>query len=274
MKDLMKLGLLGPEGTFSEMAARKWSPEAELAYFDDMESAVKAVDEGVCDESIVPVENSVEGPVGVVMDMLLEVRSPVVGEEILPIRECLMSRGSLGEIKIIVSHPQALGQCRHYIHEHFPRAEVRTTGSTSHAARLAQEFPEMAAIGCSESAQKYGLKVLKEGIEDYPMNHTRFLILGKEVPAPTGRDKTSLAVYLDRDRPGALYDFLGEFALRQINMTRIESRPSKKLLGDYWFFIDVEGHADDNILKQAISALKDKCSTLKVLGSYTRADTA
>jgi len=272
--DLMKLGLLGPEGTFSEMAAKKWSPKAELIFMADMESVVRAVDEGVCDESIVPIENSVEGAVGVVMDILLEIRSTVVGEEILPIKECLMSRGSLRDIKIIVSHPQALGQCRHYIHEHFPKAEVRTTGSTSHAARLAQEFPEMAAVGCSESAQKYGLRVLKEGIQDYPMNHTRFIILGGRMPAPTGHDKTSLAVYLDRDRPGALYEFLGEFALRQVNMTRIESRPSKKLLGDYWFFIDVEGHAHDTVLKEAISALKDKCTTLKVLGSYPRADTA
>lgn len=270
----MKLCLLGPEGTFSEMAAKKWSPGAELIFIDDMECAARAVDDGLCDESIVPIENSVEGPVGVVMDALLEIHSPIVGEEILPVRHCLMSSGNLKDVRIIVSHPQALGQCRHYIHEHFPKAEVRTTGSTSHAARLAQELPEMAAIGCSESAQKYGLKVIKEGIQDYAANHTRFIVLGKRKPSPTGHDKTSLAVYLDRDRPGALYDFLGEFARRSINMTRIESRPSKKLLGDYWFFIDVEGHAEDPVLREAISALKDKSTTLKVLGSYPRADRA
>jgi prephenate dehydratase len=189
---LMKLCLLGPEGTFSEMAAKKWSTMAELLFMDDMESAAVAVDEGVCDESIVPIENSLEGPVGVVMDILLDARSPIVGEEIITIKQCLMSRGTLDDVKVIVSHPQALGQCRHYIHEHFPKAEVRTTGSTSHAARLAQEFPEMAAIGCSESATKYGLKVLKEGIQDYAMNHTRFIILGKKMPAPTGHDKTSM----------------------------------------------------------------------------------
>lgn len=270
----MKLCLLGPEGTFSEMAARRWSRDAELVFMDDMESVAMAVEEGACDEGILPIENSLEGPVGAVMDLLLDVSSPIVGEVILPIKQCLMSRGSLEKIRIIVSHPQALGQCRHYIHEHFPGVEVRTTGSTSHAARLAQEFPEMAAIGCSESAQKYGLKVLKEGIQDYPNNYTRFIVLGRKSAAPTGRDKTSLAVYLDRDRPGALYDFLGEFAHRRINMTRIESRPSKKLLGDYWFFIDVEGHRDDALLREAISALKDKCTTLKVLGSYPRADMA
>ena len=271
---MMKLGLLGPEGTFSEMAAKKWSPKAELIFMDDMECVARAVDDGPCDESIVPIENSLEGPVGVVMDALLEISSPIVGEEIVHVKQCLMSRGSLKDIKVIVSHPQGLGQCRHYIHEHFPNAEVRTTGSTSHAARLAQEFPEMAAIGCSESAHRYGLRVLREGIQDYAANYTRFIVLGKHEPPPTGHDKTSLAVYLDRDRPGALYEFLGEFARRSINMTRIESRPSKKLLGDYWFFIDVEGHQKDPELREAISALKDKSTTLKVLGSYPRADKA
>jgi prephenate dehydratase len=268
----MKLGLLGPEGTFSEAAAKKWSPDAEMVFFDDMESAVTAVDEGLCDESIVPVENSLEGPVNVVLDTLLDLRSPIIGEEVLPIKQCLMSRGEFKDIKVIVSMSQPLGQCRRYIHEHFPLAEVRATGSTAHAAKLAQEFPEMAAIGCSEAAKLYGLKVIREGIQDQPMNHTRFIVLGTHNVAATGRDKTSLAVYLDRDRPGALYEFLGEFARRSINMTRIESRPSKKVLGDYWFFIDVEGHAAEGVLKEAIAALAHKNTRLKVLGSYPRAD--
>ncbi|MCD1295583.1 prephenate dehydratase [Methanocella sp. CWC-04] len=269
----MKLGLLGPEGTFSEMAAKKWKPDAGLIFFDDMESAVRCVDEGICDESIVPVENSVEGAVGIVLDVLLEIKSPIIGEVILPVKQCLMSKGGISDIKVIVSHPQALGQCRRYIREHFPNAEVRTTGSTAHAGKLAQEFTEMAAIGCSESANRYGLKVLKEGIQDYQSNYTRFFVFGKKMHAPTGNDKTSLAVYLEKDMPGALYEFLGEFANRSINMTRIESRPSKKMLGEYWFFIDVEGHAEDLVLQEAISALKDKCTTLKVLGSYPKAET-
>jgi prephenate dehydratase len=270
---MMKLGVLGPEGTFSEMAAKKWSREAKLVFFDNLESAARSVDSGICDESIVPVENSLEGPVNVVLDALLDVRSPIIGEEVIPIKQCLMSRGAIEDIKVIVSISQPLGQCRQYIHENFPHAEIKVTGSTAHAAKLAQEFPEMAAIGCSEAAKLYGLKVLREGIQDYQGNHTRFIILGKDPKGPTGHDKTSLAVYLDRDRPGALYEFLGEFARRSINMTRIESRPSKKMLGDYWFFIDVEGHADDAVLREAISALQDKCATLKVLGSYPKADT-
>jgi prephenate dehydratase len=237
-----------------------------------MESAVRAVDDGICDESIVPVENSLEGPVNVVLDTLLDLKSPIIGEEVIPIKQCLMSRGELSDIKVIVSLSQPLGQCRRYIHENFPHAEVRTTGSTAHAAKLAQEFPEMAAIGCSEAAKLYGLKVLKEGIQDQKLNHTRFIVLGDHKATATGRDKTSLAVYLDRDRPGALYDFLGEFARRSINMTRIESRPSKKVLGDYWFFIDVEGHSEAGALKEAITALRNKSTTLKVLGSYPRSD--
>lgn len=268
----MKLGLLGPEGTFSEMAANKWRQDAELIFMDDMESVARGVDSGNCDECIVPVENSVEGPINIVMDTLLDTKSTIIGEVVVPIKQCLMSRGRFEDIKVILSHPQGLGQCRHYIREHFPRAEIRTTGSTAHAAKLAQEFDEMAAIGCSESARRYGLKVLKEGIQDNPSNYTRFIVLGRSMPGPTGMDKTSLAVYLDRDRPGALYDLLGEFAHRSINMTRIESRPSKKDLGDYWFFIDIIGHCRDTPLQEAISAIRDKCTILKILGSYPKAD--
>lgn len=270
----MKLGLLGPEGTFSEVAARKWKPDAELVFFDDMELAAKCVDNGVCSESIVPVENSVEGPVIVVHEVLLHMKSCIVGEVIVPIQQCLLSRGKASEIKVILSHPQALGQCRRYLREHFPQAEIRATGSTSHAARLAQEFPEMAAIGSAASAEHYHLNILAKGIQDSDANYTRFIVIGKNVPAPTGQDKTSLAVYLDRDRPGALYEFLGEFARRNINMTRIESRPSRLALGDYWFFIDVEGHCKEAPMAEAICSLQGKTGKLKVLGSYPEADLA
>ncbi len=269
----MKLGLLGPQGTFSEIAAKKWRKNAELVFFDDMELAAMAVDEGTCEESIVAIENSVEGPVGVVHDRLLEVKSPVIGEVVIPIKQCLMARSDATEIKVILSHPQGLGQCRQYIREHYPHAEIRSTGSTAHAAKLAQEFPGMAAIGCSASADKYHLKIVAEGIQDRSANYTRFLIIGKKLPTPTGHDKTSLAVYLDKDRPGALYEFLGEFAKRKINMTRIESRPSKLTLGDYWFFIDVEGHCHDEVMSGALKALQGKTSKLKVIGSYPVADT-
>ncbi|OPY26508.1 MAG: Prephenate dehydratase [Methanocella sp. PtaU1.Bin125] len=268
---MMKLGLLGPEGTFSEIAARKWNDKAELVFLDDNELVARAVDDGVCDEAIVPIENSVEGPVGVVHDQLLKNKSPIVGEVIVPIRQCLLSRGQPSEIKVILSHPQALGQCRKYLREHYPKAELRPTGSTTHAAKLAQEFNEMAAVGSVAAAERYGLNIIARGIQDTEANYTRFIVIGKKVPAPTGNDKTSMAVYLDRDRPGALYEFLGEFARRQINMTRIESRPSRLTLGDYWFFIDVEGHLEDGPVKEAIVSLEKMVPELKVLGSYPRA---
>jgi prephenate dehydratase len=270
----MKLGLLGPEGTFSEIAARKWDAKAELVFLDDNELVARAVDDGLCDQSIVPIENSVEGPVGVVHDVLLQMRSSVVGEVVVPIRQCLLSRGKASDIKVILSHPQALGQCRKYLREHYPKAELRATGSTTHAAKLAQEFSEMAAVGSVAAAERYGLKIIAKGIQDTDANYTRFIVIGKKMPAPTGNDKTSLAVYLDRDRPGALYEFLGEFARRSINMTRIESRPSRLALGDYWFFIDVEGHRDDLQLRDAIAALEGKTGKLKVLGSYPKANMA
>lgn len=270
----MKIGLLGPQGTFSEIAAKKWNPDAELVFFDDMELAMMSVDNGECDESIVPVENSIDGQIAAVHDRLLEMKSRVTGEVIVSIKQCLMSKGKPSDIKVILSIPAALGQCRQYLREHYPDAEVRSTGSTAHAAKLAQEFPEMAAIGCSASAEKYHLNIIEEGIQDRTSNYTRFLVTGKKTPAPTGHDKTSLAVYLDRDRPGALYDLLGEFAKRKINMTRIESRPSKRTLGDYWFFIDVEGHCRKPPLSAAIVTLKGQTVRLKVLGSYPKADIA
>lgn len=271
--DRCSIGVLGPQGTYSEKAALLWSrgqPKASLVYFPDFEEILVAVEEGRVDAGIVPVENSLEGAVTAVMDLLLRLDVAIVGEVNLPIRHCLVGQGQ-GEIKVILSHPQALAQCRQYLHEHFPGAEIRTTGSTSHAARLAQEFPEMAAIAGQEAAQRYGLKILAREIQDAEDNVTRFIVAGKSCAAPTGRDKTSLIIYLDKDRPGALYSILGEFASRSINLTRIESRPSRKGLGDYYFYIDLEGHMNDTALGEAIGAVKEKAAMVRVLGSYPRA---
>jgi prephenate dehydratase len=174
-------------------------------------------------------------------------------------------------VKVILSHPQALAQCRQYLREHYPEAEIRTTGSTSHAAHLAQEFPEMAAIAGADTAEKYGLHILAREIQDASDNVTRFIAVARKMAVATGRDKTSLVIYLDRDRPGALFSILEEFAKHNINLTRIESRPSRKGLGDYYFYIDLEGHVDDSVVEQAISAIKEKAAMVRVLGSYPRA---
>ncbi|MCJ7445809.1 MAG: prephenate dehydratase [Methanotrichaceae archaeon] len=266
----MKLGVLGPEGTYSEKAAMLWSIESDLIYFKDFEDALIAVEKGELDAGVVPLENSLEGAIGLIMDLLLNLKVKIVGEINIPIRHCLVGRGE-GDIKVILSHPQALAQCRQYIRSNFPAAEIRTTGSTSHAARLAQEFPEMAAIAGAGVAEKYGLTVLARDIQDGQDNVTRFVIVGRDIPPATGKDKTSLVVYLQRDNPGALYGILKEFALRNINLTRIESRPSRKSLGDYYFFIDIEGHMNDSQVKDALRGVRDKSAMVKVLGSYPRA---
>ena len=310
----MIIGVLGPEGSYSEKAAQIWILKsglnsAELRYFADIEDAFLAVVKGKSDLSIIPIENSIEGSVGVTLDLLLENEAEIVGEIVVKIEHCLLSKGGPEKIKVILSHPQGLAQCRHFLKNHFPEAELRSTGSTSHAARLAGEFEEMAAIASPEAAECYGLKVLLPNIQDRKENYTRFIVLkaGKKAlieqvlcaaedkpdkatsqfgpGQESGHDfrseteigrqnsslsacKTSIIVYLEKDRPGALYEILGAFAKRKINLTKIESRPSKKELGDYYFYIDLEGHTSDELIKDALEDIKAKVDTLKVLGSY------
>jgi prephenate dehydratase len=269
----LSIGALGPEGSYSEKAALLWAgkkPDANLVYFKDFEGVLEAAAAGSIDAGVVPVENSLEGAVALVMDLLLRLDVVIIGEVNVPIRHCLVGQGN-GDVKIVLSHPQALAQCRRFLREQYPLAEIRTTGSTSHAARLAQEFAEMAAIAGADTAEKYGLKILAREIQDERENVTRFIVAARTGAKATGRDKTSLVVYLDKDRPGALYAILQEFAGRQINLTRIESRPSRRGLGDYYFYIDLEGHVDDSLVGEAISAVKEKAALVRVLGSYPRA---
>jgi prephenate dehydratase len=266
------IGVLGPEGTYSEKAALHWSrhmPDAKLVYFSDFEEVLGAVESCTVDAGVVPVENSLEGAVTVVMDLLLHREVVIIGEVNVPIRHCLVGRGE-GVINIILSHPQALAQCRQYLRENYPRAEIRTTGSTSHAASLAREFPEMAAIAEAGTAEKYGLRILAREIQDVNDNVTRFIVAGRSPAESTGKDKTSLVIHLQRDRPGALYSILQDFASREINLTRIESRPSRKGLGDYYFYIDLEGHVSDSPVREALNGIREKSSMVKVLGSYPR----
>ena len=321
----MKIGILGPEGSYSEKAAKTWALQnslcsTELQYFGDIEDAFLAAVQGKSDISIIPVENSIEGSVGVTLDLLLEKEIIIISEIIVKIEHCLLSKGEPEKIKVILSHPQGLAQCRHFLKQHFPAAELRSTGSTSHAARLAGEFEEMAAIASPEAAECYNLKILLSNIQDKKENYTRFIAVKasektldssilsisisvacrgeKELElehkleselnsglkpefkqefkpeSGTGSSnfsghKTSIIVYLEKDRPGALYEILGVFAKRKINLTKIESRPSKKELGDYYFYIDFEGNTGDQIIKAALEELRDKTHSLKILGSYS-----
>lgn len=264
----MIIGLLGPQGTYSEKAARKLNVKARLVFFDDLEDVIESVLTREVDCGVAPIENSLEGSIGITLDALKEDNIYIIGEVIVPIRHCLLSKGKIEDIKVIMSHSQALAQCRKFIREHFKDIKMQTTGSTSNAAKLTSESTEMAAIASRESAQKYGLDILADDIQDYKENYTRFVVLGNIIPEPTGHDKTSIIIYLGHDRPGALYDLLGEFASRNINLTKIESRPSKMGLGDYLFYIDMEGHRSDINISFALKNIEKIVDWVKIIGSY------
>lgn len=268
----MIIGILGPQGSFSEKAARQWNDRAELRYYDDILDAVDALLRNEVDCSIIPIENSLEGSVALTLDLLMEQQLKITGEVIVQIKHHLLSKGRLQDIKIILSHPQALSQCRKYIKKNFKNVEVRSALSTSHAAKLASESKHIAAIASRESARIYGLQILDEDIQDVNENFTRFIVIGRTTPPATGNDKTSLIVYLEKNRPGALYEILGEFANKGIDLTKIESRPTKKVLGDYLFYIDLKGHIEDKIIKDTLERVKSKVGMLKILGSYPAAE--
>ncbi len=264
----MIIGLLGPEGTYSEKAARQLDMKARLKFYDDLEDVIESVLTRNVDCGVAPIENSLEGSIGITMDALKEYDINIIGEVIVSIRHCLLSKGHMEDIKVILSHPQALAQCRKFIRQHFRDIKIQTTGSTSHAAKLTSEFPEMAAIASRESAQKYGLDILADDIQDYKENYTRFVVLGNTIPEPTGHDKTSIIIHLGHDRPGALHDMLAEFVSGNINLTKIESRPSKLGLGDYLFYIDMEGHRVDRNISAALNNIEKIVDWVKIIGSY------
>jgi prephenate dehydratase len=267
----MIIGTLGPEGSFSEKAAKQWNGRAELRYYDDILDTVDALLRNEVDCSIVPIENSLEGSITLTLDLLMEQELKIVGEVIVQVKHCLLSKGKLADLKILMSIPQALSQCKKYIKKNFKNIEVRSTLSTSQAAKLASESKQIAAIASRESARIYGLEILEEDIQDANENFTRFIVIGRTAPPATGSDKTSIIVYLEKNRPGALYEILGEFANKGIDLTKIESRPTKKVLGDYLFYIDLKGHIKDTIIKDALENVKSKVGMLKILGSYPAA---
>lgn len=267
----MIIGTLGPKGSYSEKAALQWDARADIRYYDDIFDTVDALLQNEVDCSIVPIENSLEGSITLTLDLLMEHQLKITGEVIVQIKHCLLSKGKPEDIKIIMSHPQGLSQCRKYIKNHFGDAEIRSSPSTSLAAIRASESKEIAAIASRESAKMYGLTILDENIQDVNENFTRFIVVGKMAPAPSGNDKTSIIVYLEKNRPGALYEILGEFANRNIDLTKIESRPTKKVLGDYIFYIDIKGHIEDKTIQETLSKINSKVGMLKILGSYQSA---
>ncbi len=276
---MLKVGFLGPEGTFSEEASLLYSKKlkgARLIPYSTHQDLLVAVDKGVLDEGVTPIENSIEGTVGIVTDMLVkDVKLMIRQEIILPIYQYLMARpgSKLSDITDVVSHPQPIDQCRGYLRKKLPHATIHLSSSTSEAAkRVAVSQGAFAAIGAKASAKLYGLIILGSKINDYKDNSTRFVVVAKKDHKRTGRDKTSIVFSIARDKPGGLYNILGEFASRDINLTKIESRPSKRALGDYYFFVDLEGHRSDKIISDALTRVKRESAYFKLLGSYPSAE--
>jgi len=271
MEAVLRVAYLGPEGTFSEQAVERHFGRAVQALPEaSIDEVFRGVEAGRADFAIVPVENSTEGMVGRTLDLLLASPLRICGEVELRIRQNLFARTeSLAEIARVYSHAQSLAQCRDWLARHLPRAERIPVASNAEAARRAATEPGAAAIAGAAAGERHGLRRVAAGIEDDANNTTRFLVLGRLAPAPTGRDRTSLAVSAE-NRPGALHALLAPFAEHGISMTRIESRPAhlRSALWEYVFFIDIEGHERDAVVASALAALRTRAPFLRVLGSY------
>ena len=272
------IAYLGPPGTNAEQAALKYDSQAHLIPFPSVFAVASAVDTGIAGEGIVPIENSLEGSVPDTLDLLIhESRLLICRELVLNIENHLLVKPgtSASGLKIIFSHPQALGQCRRFLERCYPKAQMVAALSTAAAVEdmMASNEPA-AAVGNSRAAELYGAQVLARNIQDRSPNVTRFVVLAAEDHAPTGRDKTSLAFTFADDRAGLLYEVLGEFAKHNINLDKIESRPSKEALGRYVFLIDLEGHRQDKLIVGVLEQVQAKASFFKIMGSYPKYEAA
>jgi chorismate mutase/prephenate dehydratase len=270
----LKVGFLGPEGTFTQQAVYKQFGHSVRALpLTSIEEVFHEVEAGTADFGVVPIENSSEGTVNNTLDMFLTSPLGICGEVELRIHHNLMGRmAALGDVQRICAHPQALAQCRGWLAENFAGVEKVPVSSNAEGARRARDEDGTAAIGPMAAAELYGLNILVPEIEDRADNTTRFLVIGRKTFPPSGQDKTTLLVSgAHTDAPGALFRLLGPLAKHGISMTRIESRPSRRRKWDYVFFIDVEGHAAAEPLATALGQLKGQASLCRVLGSYPRA---
>jgi prephenate dehydratase len=276
----MRIAYLGPPGTFSEEAVTR----CELAGGDEplpcasFPDAWDAVLAGRADAALLPVENSIEGAIGTTLDLLVH-RSGlmILRELLLPVQQQLLAAPgtTLSQVTRVLSHPQPLGQCARFLRERLPGARLEATHSTADAAiQVSQGLAGAAAIGSRAAAGRYGLAIIAESIQDSDENTTRFLLVARQDAPPTGRDRTSIAFTMDRDRPGGLYEVMGEFASRGINLSKIESRPMKQALGHYVFFVDFEGHRLDAPSAAALESVRGRVHQFHLLGSYPRATIA
>ena len=272
LEEPLTISYLGPEATFTHQAAiERFGLSLHYVPEESIEDVFMDVEQDRADFGVVPIENSIEGVVHYTLDMFVNSSVKIVSEIYIDIKHNLLSKAqSLEEIKAIYSHPNALGQCKGWLKKHLPNVPLFETVSTAKAAKIAERDRSAAAIASLAASEIYGLNVLASGIEDKTNNTTRFLVIGKHIPKPTGDDKTSF-MFSIKDRVGALYEILAPFYKNRINLTRIESRPSKQKSWSYIFYVDVEGHIEDEKLKNALKEVEKLTIFLKILGSYPKA---
>jgi chorismate mutase/prephenate dehydratase len=264
----MTIAYLGPEATFTHQAAiRRFGSSLRYASQKTIGDVFTEVSKNRADYGVVPVENSTEGVVTHTLDMFVDSELKIVAQIVLPIQHCLVSKSKREKINKLFSHPQALAQCRVWVQNYLPQAEIVECSSTTRAAELAAKSKNAAAIASSLAAERYGLQMLEADIQDNSTNVTRFLVLGRQCSPATGNDRTSL-MFSITDQVGALHRALAPFRRFRLNMTKIESRPSKRKAWEYFFFVDCDGHMSDRRVAKAIEYLGAQCTFLKVLGSY------
>lgn len=278
-REVNSIGFLGPAGSFTQEALLSQSDLSQLTRvaFPSMADVLQATASGEVDYGFLPIENSIEGTVLVTLDSLVFDYDLLIQREVaLPIHQNLLTipNSDLTSIDTIYSHPQGSAQCRKFITSNFPQAKIIATTSTSEAARqvASSQNPRAAAIGPKITASLYGLELQALAIEDFAGNTTRFVLLHSDnVPLPTRADKTTIVCFQLSDRPGSLVSILAQFAARNINLTKLESRPSKNGLGEYCFVIDLQGHIGDAIVSDCLFELKNSLAQIKFLGSYPAA---
>jgi chorismate mutase/prephenate dehydratase len=270
LEDDLKIAYLGPKGTWTHQAAiKKFGHSVSYSPQPNFADVFEQVTRRSADYGVVPIENSTEGAVSHTLDLFVDSPLHICSQILLRIENCLMAAIPRSEIHTLYSHPQVFGQCRAWIHKNFPHADLVEVSSTTKAAQIAQEQAKQgaAALGGPLAAEIYGLDLLESSIQDRATNTTRFLVIGEKTCPPTGHDRTSV-LFAIHDRPGSLVKALQAFDNFHINLSKIESRPSKRKDWEYVFYVDLAGHCEDQQVSEALAELHQHCSMIKLLGSY------
>ena len=267
----MRIATLGPEGTFSHEAVLKYNKSATIIFTETIRDVFDIVSRKKADLGLVPIENSIAGTVGQTLDNLIAYNLRIMDEEVSPISHNLAGFGKISEIKVLYLHPQTYEQCEVFIKKNMQKVEIIQTSSNGKSAEIVsrEKDKKIGSIIPKIAADIYSLSILKKDVQDNRFNVTRFFVISHYDSKKTGYDRTSIAIYPQIDKPGLLHQFLGEFAKRKINLTKIESRPSKGKLGDYIFYIDFQGHKTEKHVAEVLKEL-EKSAFVTVLGSYPR----